>query len=429
MPLYDTVCYSLVKYAVVYGIVWYGLSLYQTNRVMDPLVITSHTNLSRELVFQIVCLRSEGLTDLIVLSPSWLCNMIGQLLHPDQIKAFPVNGHITLDKLSAYSPGYDCDVLLAVACHLDLCIPYNLTDDSLVVEFPCLNFMTPPEMTWPPVGGARGAVRMTSVMTDCDDLLSHLFRLVQLAVRRLYLVELSHAPEGDLSPRLHLWLNGIHYSVSGMQCRITLRGNAIQLDIGSPESLAKNLFYFLTDMMNLVTISKESMYPGLVLNTSYQYPTGDNNNQPFLESSKLFRKVLFAEEIQGRDEIQQAICLGSADVSDFMFGCDLPISLLPVNTRRSLATMMDVPDPLGNDWCLLALRLGLSDRIPFIDDAGTQEQLSKTDMLLGEWETITNATIGKLVTTLIDLGRTNVADLIMDSSPLYAINISRTGSF
>ncbi len=44
-------------------------------------------------------------------------------------------------------------------------------------------------------------------------------------------------------------------------------------------------------------------------------------------------------------------------------GVDLHTSAVSTLTRQSLCQLLDPEDPLGKDWCLLAVQLGLTDKV------------------------------------------------------------------
>ena len=42
---------------------------------------------------------------------------------------------------------------------------------------------------------------------------------------------------------------------------------------------------------------------------------------------------------------------------------DLDISEVSTLTRQALSHLLDAPDSLGKDWCLLAVKMGLTDKV------------------------------------------------------------------
>lgn len=81
----------------------------------------------------------------------------------------------------------------------------------------------------------------------------------------------------------------------------------------------------------------------------------------------------------------------------------LPLRELSNGCRRALSALMDPSDPLGKDWCLLAVQLGLTESVAHLDAAvhpshPTQSPtLSQTSALLERWATTEDneATLGK----------------------------------
>ena len=66
-------------------------------------------------------------------------------------------------------------------------------------------------------------------------------------------------------------------------------------------------------------------------------------------------------------------------------GVDLHISAISTLTRQTLCQILDPSDPMGKDWCLLAVQLGLADRVPKLEGTRGRGQ-SQTAKLLDEWE-------------------------------------------
>ena len=75
-------------------------------------------------------------------------------------------------------------------------------------------------------------------------------------------------------------------------------------------------------------------------------------------------------------------------------GTDLHISAISTLTRQILCQLLDPVDPLGKDWCLLAVKLGLVEKLPKLETTGGNK-LSQTARLLDEWEQNPSSKIGK----------------------------------
>ena len=66
------------------------------------------------------------------------------------------------------------------------------------------------------------------------------------------------------------------------------------------------------------------------------------------------------------------------DLYVFHPGPDLHVSSISTVTRQSLCHLLDGPHPLGRDWCLLAVQLGLSEKVPKLDiGAGSYSQTAR----------------------------------------------------
>ena len=74
-------------------------------------------------------------------------------------------------------------------------------------------------------------------------------------------------------------------------------------------------------------------------------------------------------------------------------GTDLHISAISTLTRQMLCQLLDPPDPMGRDWCLLAIRLEMSEKVPKLD-AVESKRNSQTARVLDEWERNASSTIG-----------------------------------
>ena len=74
-------------------------------------------------------------------------------------------------------------------------------------------------------------------------------------------------------------------------------------------------------------------------------------------------------------------------------GTDLHISAISTLTRQILCQLLDPVDPLGKDWCLLAVKLGLVDKLPKLETS-VGNKISQTARLLDEWEHQPSSKIG-----------------------------------
>ena len=68
-------------------------------------------------------------------------------------------------------------------------------------------------------------------------------------------------------------------------------------------------------------------------------------------------------------------------------GTALHISEMSTLTRQTLSRLLDPQDRLGKDWCLLAVRMGLTDKVPKLEGGKrARAGQSQTAKLFDEWE-------------------------------------------
>lgn len=51
---------------------------------------------------------------------------------------------------------------------------------------------------------------------------------------------------------------------------------------------------------------------------------------------------------------------------------ELDISEVSTLTRQALSHLLDAPDRLGKDWCLLAVKMGLTDKVRLCVDISVE---------------------------------------------------------
>jgi death-associated protein kinase len=74
-------------------------------------------------------------------------------------------------------------------------------------------------------------------------------------------------------------------------------------------------------------------------------------------------------------------------------GDELPVTAMSTVCQQQLCKLLDPADPMGKDWCLLAVQLGLADKVSMLDAAG--KSISRTANLLDEWAKDKASGIGK----------------------------------
>uniref|UniRef100_A0A3Q3M7S4 Death domain-containing protein n=1 Tax=Labrus bergylta TaxID=56723 RepID=A0A3Q3M7S4_9LABR len=144
-----------------------------------------------------------------------------------------------------------------------------------------------------------------------------------------------------------------------------------------------------------------------------------------------------------RESFSSILAFGCAEVyQQGILGTDIHISDVPLLARRKLCRMLDPPDALGKDWCLLAMNLGLTDLVAkhsngtvngaleLDSEPDSQQALlqpSPTAALLQEWSGRADSTVGVLMAKLRELGRRDAADFLLKASPVFRVNMEAVG--
>ena len=121
----------------------------------------------------------------------------------------------------------------------------------------------------------------------------------------------------------------------------------------------------------------------------------------------------------------QLVCFDCAPVADRLrWPAQLPVACVGVAGRRVLCAALDPADRLGRDWCLLAVQLGLTERLARLD-AGDNPAVSRTARLLLE---LGRLPLGRLHAALTEIGREDAAERLAAAAPLYRLRLGSGGS-
>ncbi len=75
--------------------------------------------------------------------------------------------------------------------------------------------------------------------------------------------------------------------------------------------------------------------------------------------------------------------------------------------------------PVCRDWCLLAVQMGLSEKVPKLEvGAGAYSQTAR---LLDEWALAPGSTVGGLLEALNTLGREDAVEAVLSGCSLYRL--------
>lgn len=378
--------------------------------------------------FQIVYLEKDSGENMVVLNPKWLCGeIIGNLISHEKIVQSRITGCFSVDEFQIMYPETDAPDLLNVLEALEVCTRCE-NDDEIEYEFPCLNFVETLNGLWQRdikhFGNAiYGGVRIFA--PDSIAQLKHIFPRIQTHLRRNILQE-HDDPDSDL----YQWHHGSKYCCGDLEGMISMdrQEQHIEIKVRGPPDNPTQLFYFLEDFINTVDQVLTHVIPGLYVEKQVLSPSQlkEHVKNPSCYSSaeilsaQLNKQSVLTCSDGKKEKVNEVLFMGSSEVrSAVCLGVDLPISYMPVYTRQMLCAILDPQDPLGRDWCLLAVTLGLETCLPSLDASSSQHE-SKTERTLMEWANVEpHATISQLVLRLREFNRDDAVDVLLRTTPLY----------
>ena len=384
--------------------------------------------------FQIIYLASEP-DDLIVLSPRWLCvDILGRLLSHNHIDRFPKSGHLTLDDIRCVFPKSDPIDLLSVFVSLDVCARRHAGDEIENI-FPCFNAIESPASLWEKPADENENEDETSQEVVCGGVLvacpksagsqiKHVFARVQIALQLALAAQLV----GSTARQWHRGTKIMREELSAV-VGLSVGGQMLEIECRGPDARRSDLFQMQEDLCAIIFGIMSVCCPGLYLErrpvsaihlraenaTPHVYAPRD-----ILAAQLAGRSSIPLDEGTGVAEtLADLLAFGSEEIySRLKPGIDLHISYLSLYARCRLSALLDPTDPLGRDWCMLAVACGLADHLPSVD---TKEaiMLSKTDTILAMWSNDATATIRALYKKLLELERPDVVDMLLELAPMF----------
>jgi len=393
-------------------------------------------------MLQVVYIEMEQVEDddLVILSPPWLgSEVIGELLSRDLTARCRPTGCFTIDDFQVVLLGAPADDVLCLLSALGLSTRCSFGDETaeheIEHEVPCLNFVETLAGLWDRAEEhsnsttVYGGLRFEAGRFGTDDFV-HVFPRVQVRLRRHFMVHVSMDPDCDL----YQWYHGSKYCTgSGCEALITLEQDeqAIELKCRtaaiSTDLTASEIYRFREEIARVIVDTLHNCLPGVCVQVAYlsAVDLAMHDLSPYAYSSSDVLSALVSEaetvrRVSGsmgveEEKLSDLVAFGSDSLlSSLVPGLEMHVSRLPVETRRQLCALMDPADPIGRDWCLLAVRLDLSTELPVVegdpDSAG-----SPTDRVLSLWSADSDATLSKLVKALTTLSRTDAVNAVLST--------------
>lgn len=379
-----------------------------------------------QLMGEVIYLETDAEQDLVILNPKWLCNdTVGNLLSHEKLSHCRQTGCFTVDDFQMTYPDADALDLLQVLQALELCLQCE-NDGDIEYEFPCLNFVERLMGLWDKnsiVDPVYGGVRL-QFPGDARGQLMHMFPRIQVQLRKSILHD-NQDPDSDL----YQWYRGSKFCCGNLEGMLVLENEeTIEIKVRGPKDVSTTLYYFLEDLVTVVEQVLLDTCPGLYLERNVMSSTQLKKHSPCVHSysSKelLDLQLDYKTELthnSTKEDFFHTICLESEEIrANLTWGTELHVSYLPIHTRRKLASLLDEHDPMGCDWCLLAVALGLEDELPNLDSE-SQHTDSKTEQVLEKWGKAATSTVGQLVIKLKELGRHDAVQVILTTAIPYRV--------
>ncbi|XP_013889961.1 death-associated protein kinase 1 [Austrofundulus limnaeus] len=425
---------------------------------INPLVSQDHLRtlaLQLHSMGEINLVQSETVQDVVLLEPRWLCTTIlGKLLSVETPKAIHhYRGRYRLEEVQALAPDSDVEELLQILDAMDVCAR-DATNPSMV-DVPALIKTNGLHRSWTQdedeeslvYGGVRVVPAEHLTPFPCG-----LFHKLQVNLCRWSHQQRPEDSQEDSDGDIHLWTNGAKVSRAGAEAMVLLvnQGQGVEVQVRGVNTERAKCYSLLDTMCSITESLLGSTLPGLLTTRYYLSPQQlREHHAPVMVYQP---KDFFRAQVQRdgcltntmggyRESFSSILVFGCVEVyQQGAVGRDLHVSDMPLLVRRKLCRLLDPPDAMGKDWCLLAMNLGLTHLVakhsagtpngtpdPDPDPRRAERQPSPTAALLQEWSGRPDSTVGVLVSKLRELGRRDAADFILKASPVFKVNMEAVG--
>ncbi|KAJ8285347.1 hypothetical protein GJAV_G00025790 [Gymnothorax javanicus] len=387
---------------------------------------------------EINIMQSETVQDVVLLDPRWLCSgVLAKILSIETPKAIHhYRGRYRLEEVQGLVGESDVDELLQILDAMDVCAR-DLSHPAMV-DIPALIKTNGLQRSWTEeeedeevlvYGGVRVVPAEHLTPFPCG-----LFHKLQVNLCRW-----SHQqkPESD---DIRLWTNGAKISHAGAEAMVLLvnHGQGVEVQVRGPDSDRVKCYTVLDLICSIIDGLVAATLPGLLTAKYYLSPQQmrEHHGPVMMYQPKDFyraqaqRETSLTNTMGGyKESFSSILSFGCAEVyHQGSLGMEVHMSEVCLLARRKLSRLLDPPDALGKDWCLLAMNLGLSDLVAkYSTPNGTptdgMTQPSPTAVLLQEWSGRPDSTVGVLMAKLRELGRRDAADFLLKSAPVFRVNL------
>ncbi|KAH0628215.1 hypothetical protein JD844_009082 [Phrynosoma platyrhinos] len=388
---------------------------------------------------EINIMQSETVQDVVLLDPRWLCsNVLGKLLSVENPKALHhYRGRYTIEDIQRLIPDSDIEELIQILDAMDICAR-DLSSGTMI-DIPALIKTDSLHRSWTDEEDEimiYGGVRIVPV-EHLTPLPCGIFHKVQVNLCRWIHQQTT---EGDADIRL--WVNGSKIVNRGAELLVLLvnNGQGIEVQVRGLETEKIKCCLFLDSVCSTIDNLMATTLPGLLTVKHYLSPQQlREHHEPVMiyQPRDFFRaqsqkETSLTNTMGGyKESFSSILCFGCLDVySQGSLGMDIHVSDLNLLTRRKLSRLLDPPDPMGKDWCLLAMNLGLPDLVAkYNTNNGNQHDFipSPSYALLHEWGNAPESSVGILMSKLRELGRRDAADFLLKASSVFRVSLDANG--
>ncbi|XP_043495190.1 death-associated protein kinase 1-like isoform X3 [Polistes fuscatus] len=408
-------------------------------RKINPLVCLEH---SKQLGLQLQnlgeCLLLPG--DLIVLSPEWFWqDVINWQLCLDLRGRFGgrTTGVYTLEDFQARCPCPASQALQALQA-VNLCVPCEVDDDEVEYELPCLNLVERLPGLWEPWKSSTNSLPHAGLrLCPAEAPLYHLSPIFPHLQAQLRKITQTWDPSNS---DLYQWWRGSKLCVGPCESIVTFEEeeqSCIEIRVRGPCGSSAQCFGLFSVILDAVNATVDLVAPGMLLEKHWLSPSQLQEYSDVIHSwepativsaliDKNLEEAILKNPINNQEEsIWDIVGCGLPMMENCLPGTRQPLKSIKPAVKRRLAEMLDPPDHHGRDWCLLAVRLGLGDRVAQLDstvDSPTLRLLNCAGM---------DCTVSSLIQQLRALDRGDAVHLLLSHTPVYILSMaidSETGS-
>ncbi|NXI60356.1 DAPK1 kinase, partial [Chloroceryle aenea] len=416
--------------------------VYDVQEQLNPLASEDdlrHIAQQLHSIGEINIMQSETVQDVVLLDPRWLCsNVLGKILSVENPKALHhYRGRYTIEDIQRLVTDSDVEELIQILDAMDICA--RDLNSGTMVDIPALIKTDNLHRSWTDEEDEvliYGGVRIIPV-EHLTPFPCGIFHKVQVNLCRWIH---QQSTEGDADIRL--WVNGSKIMNRGAELLVLLvnHGQGIEVQVRGLETEKIKCCLLLDSVCSTIDNLMATTLPGLLTGKYYLSPQQlREHHEPVMvyQPRDFFRaqsqkETSLTNTMGGyKESFSSILCFGCLDVySQGSLGMDIHVSDLNLLTRRKLSRLLDPPDPMGKDWCLLAMNLGLPDLVAkYNTNNGTQNCFlsSPVHALLQEWSNAPESTVGILMSKLRELGRRDAADFLLKASSVFKINLDANG--